>query len=45
VRELDSLPDPHANSGRLRELSSQVFGRWADLVKTGAGRGSRLGSV
>jgi GMP synthase-like glutamine amidotransferase len=32
VRELDSLPDPHANSDRLRELSRLVFGRWAELV-------------
>ena len=32
VRELDSLPDPHANTRRLRELSSRIFGRWADLI-------------
>ena len=40
VRELDSLPDPEANSGRLRELSSLVFGRWAELVKRGGGESS-----
>ena len=40
VRELDSLPDPEANSGRLRELSSLVFGRWAGLVEQGGGTSS-----
>ncbi len=38
VRELDSLPDPEANSGRLRELSGLVFGRWADLVNRSGGK-------
>ncbi len=32
VRELGSLPDAQANAERLRELSSLVFGRWAELV-------------
>jgi hypothetical protein len=40
VRELDSLPDPEANSDRLRELSSLVFGRWAELVERGGGESS-----
>jgi GMP synthase-like glutamine amidotransferase len=32
VRELNSLPDPNHNAGRLVELSRQVFGGWADLL-------------
>jgi len=32
VGELAAPPDPSANAGRLRELSSLVFGRWAELV-------------
>jgi len=32
VRELDTLPDPHAHAARMAELSSVVFGRWASLV-------------
>ncbi|MFB3777426.1 MAG: type 1 glutamine amidotransferase [Bryobacteraceae bacterium] len=37
VRELDSLPDPQENAARLRELSSMVFGRWADVARQRAG--------
>jgi GMP synthase (glutamine-hydrolysing) len=32
VRELAAPLDPSANAGRLRDLSSLVFGRWAQLV-------------
>ena len=32
VRELDSLPDPHAHAARLAKLASLVFGRWASLA-------------
>jgi len=32
VRELAAPLDPHCNAARLRELSGQVFGRWADLL-------------
>jgi GMP synthase (glutamine-hydrolysing) len=35
VRELASLPDPHANAARLEELSALVFGRWAALLRDG----------
>ena len=37
VGELDSLPDPEANTTRLAELAGLVFGRWADLVQPDAG--------
>jgi GMP synthase (glutamine-hydrolysing) len=37
VRELDSLPDPGANTARLGQLASLVFGRWAELVRRNAG--------
>ena len=32
MRELQSVIDPCHNSGRLEELSCQVFGRWSELV-------------
>ena len=32
MRELQSAIDPCYNSRRLEELSSQVFGRWSELV-------------
>ncbi len=32
MRELQSVIDPCYNSRRLEELSSQVFGRWSELV-------------
>ena len=32
LRELQSVIDPSYNSRRLEELSSQVFGRWSELV-------------
>ena len=32
VRELAVLPDPHANTARMVELSRLVFGRWLDLA-------------
>jgi len=32
VRELTAPLDPYVNAGRLRELSSLVFGRWAELM-------------
>ena len=32
LRELQSVIDPCYNSCRLEELSSQVFGRWSELV-------------
>ncbi len=32
VRELTAPLDPYVNAGRLRELSSLVFGRWAELL-------------
>jgi GMP synthase-like glutamine amidotransferase len=34
VRQLDSPIDPKANSVRLRELASIVFGRWCESVKS-----------
>jgi GMP synthase-like glutamine amidotransferase len=35
MRELQSAIDPRYNSRRLEELSSQVFGRWSELVHSG----------
>ncbi len=35
VSELGAPLDPRVNAGRLRELSSIVFGRWAALLRTG----------
>jgi hypothetical protein len=32
VREVRHPIDPSANAPRLSELSSLVFGRWADLI-------------
>jgi len=41
VRELDTPIDPHTNAPRLREISSVVFGRWAELVGSGFRAGRR----
>jgi len=35
VAELAAPLDPRVNAGRLRELSSLVFGRWAALLRAG----------
>ena len=35
LREITTPIDPHANAGRLKELSAQVFGRWCGLVQGG----------
>jgi GMP synthase-like glutamine amidotransferase len=33
VRELDAVPDPEANAGRLKTLSNNIFGRWCEFIR------------
>jgi GMP synthase (glutamine-hydrolysing) len=37
VRELEILPDPHANVARLRTLASTTFGNWCKFVRYNTG--------